>query len=93
MFIALQRINQLPAETQIFCAHEYTEANLRWSNSIYPNNKNIKEKLRQVISIRSKGMLTIPSTISEERRTNLFICAETTQDYAALRLAKDNWEG
>jgi hydroxyacylglutathione hydrolase len=38
MYRALQRLAALPDETLVCCAHEYTEANLRWATEQRPND-------------------------------------------------------
>ena len=48
MFDSLRRINTLPENTLIYCAHEYTESNLLWATSIQPDNKAIKHKINQL---------------------------------------------
>ncbi|AAP99606.1 MULTISPECIES: hydroxyacylglutathione hydrolase [Prochlorococcus] len=92
MFNSLSRINNLPKNTKIYCAHEYTEANLRWAKSIFPEDIYIEERLKEVILRKSKGFLSIPSKLSEERKTNLFIRASNQREFAQLRLHKDNWK-
>ncbi len=93
MFIALHKINSLPADTKIYCAHEYTEANLRWATSVSPEDLLIKKRLEDIIIKRRSGLLSLPSTISEERITNLFIRAKDVKEFASLRRSKDNWRG
>ncbi len=93
MYRALQRINKLPEDTQIYCAHEYTEDNLRWANSIFPKDLSIKERLEKVKKIRRNGHLTLPTNIAEERKSNLFIRAKTIEEFKRLRLNKDSWKG
>ncbi len=93
MFLSLRKLNSLPQTTKIFCAHEYTEANLSWANSLDPENKSIRERLAEVEELREKGLLSLPSTISQERSTNLFLMAKTAQELGKLRKNKDNWRG
>jgi len=92
MYKALGRLNSLPENTKIYCAHEYTEANLRWAETIRPNDLSIKKRLKEVTIKRGKGLLSIPSSIREERETNLFIRAKSIEEFAKLRLHKDNWK-
>lgn len=93
MYKALHRINALPVETEVYCAHEYTESNLKWASSIHPKDLAIKKRLTNVIQKRKLGCLSLPSTISEERETNLFIRAKSVEELSRLRLHKDNWQG
>ena len=91
MHKSLKRFSQLPSETRVYCAHEYTEENLRWASSLYPDDKQIKERFLYVSKLRQKGQLTLLSTISEEISTNLFLRAKTSQELARLRKHKDAW--
>jgi len=93
MFHSLSRINMLPGNTKVYCAHEYTEDNLKWAISLNPEDLSIKTRLKEVIRKRSKGLLTIPSTLSEERKSNLFIRSKNQEEFYKLRLHKDNWRG
>ena len=91
MFNSLNRLKSLPNDTKIFCAHEYTEDNLKWAKSIYPEDSNISSRLEKVINQRSKGLQSLPSTILEERKSNLFFLSKNSAEFAKLRLHKDNW--
>ncbi len=91
MFHSLEKINNLPKETKIYCAHEYTKENLIWANSIEPNNLNIKDRLNEVKQLRQKGLSTLPTSIEIERKTNLFLKASTPRELGKLRSNKDNW--
>ena len=91
MHRAMQRLATLPETTQVCCAHEYTEANLAWSVEQRPEDQAIAERYRTVQAMRSRGELTLPSSIGFERRTNLFMRAETAEDLAVLRSDKDHW--
>ena len=48
MYNSLKRINSLPKNTLIYCAHEYTKSNLLWALDLEPENQNIKNKLIEV---------------------------------------------
>ncbi len=92
MFKSLNRLKALPNDTKVYCAHEYTEDNLKWAKSIYPEDSNINSRLKEVISRRSKGLQSLPSTILEETKSNLFLIAKSAKEFAKLRLDKDNWK-
>ena len=93
MHLALQRFENLPDETLVHCAHEYTEANLRWAHALRPDDQAIAERLSSVSKLRRRGGLSLPSTMAEERRTNLFLKARSVQELRDLRLHKDSWRG
>ena len=61
----------LPGSTQVFCAHEYTEGNYKFLNSVDANT--CGRKFAEIQQIRAEGRPTIPSSISEELKYNLFM--------------------
>jgi hydroxyacylglutathione hydrolase len=77
----------------VWCAHEYTEANLRWAAAMAPDNVAIAARLADVRAMRQSGQPTIPSTLGQERLTNLFVQARNGRELAALRESKNNWRG
>jgi len=91
MFASLQKLAALPAETQVWCAHEYTQANLRWAAEQLPEDQAIAVRLAEVLDRRHQGLPTIPSSIGLERATNLFVRACNPGALAELRQSKDHW--
>ncbi|MFM7734039.1 MAG: hydroxyacylglutathione hydrolase [Cyanobium sp.] len=91
MWQALQRLAALPEGTRVWCAHEYTETNLRWAAERRPDDAAIARRLQQVRQRRAAGLATIPSTISLERATNLFVRAGDAVELAELRLSRNEW--
>ena len=91
-FESLNKLNSLPGNTKIYAAHEYTENNLKWALSIQSKDIFIIERLRAVQIKRQKGLPSLPSTISEERKTNLFLQAKNVEELTILRRHKDNWK-
>ena len=92
MFKSLDKLNSLPENTKIYSAHEYTENNLKWALEIEPKNISIVKRLKLVQNKRQKGMTSLPSTLSEERKTNLFLRAKDVEEFSILRSHKDNWK-
>ena len=91
MHRAMQRLAGLPDRTQVCCAHEYTESNLRWAVQQRPKSEEIASRYRDVVALRRRGELSLPSTIGAERRINLFLQAESAEQLAELRHHKDHW--
>ena len=92
MFESLNKLNSLPDNTKVYSAHEYTENNLKWALSLEPKNSSIIKRLKLIQNKLEKGIPSLPSTLSEERKTNLFLRAENIEDFAVLRRHKDNWK-
>jgi hydroxyacylglutathione hydrolase len=91
MHDSLQRLGALPGDTRIWCAHEYTEANLRWAAAECPEDQAIAARLAAVLTQRRRGEPTIPSTIACERTTNLFLRTHGAAELAQLRRRKEAW--
>ena len=92
MFESLYKLNSLPENTKIYSAHEYTENNLKWALTLESNNISILKRLKRVQDKRQKGIPSLPSTISEERKTNLFLRAKNVEEFTMLRRHKDSWK-
>lgn len=91
MFESIQKLNQFPANTRVFCAHEYTESNIRFARAYSPDSKNIEAREIEVRRIREQGLSTIPTTLGVERLSNLFINATNPIEFKQIRTAKDNF--
>ena len=76
MYQSLKKINALPDDTLICCAHEYTLANMKFSLSILPHDSFINEYYRKVNELRVKKQMTLPVILKNERRNNLFLRTE-----------------
>lgn len=93
MFTSLQRLAELPEDTKLYCAHEYTLSNARFAVHAEPENRAAADRLRQVEQMRLAGEITVPTTVAEERATNPFVRARDVQHFAELRSAKDGFRG
>jgi hydroxyacylglutathione hydrolase len=91
MFGSLQRLAQLPSETLVYCAHEYTLANARFAAHAFPDDAAIAARLAEVGAEREAGIATVPTTVAAERATNPFLRAADADGFAQLRLAKDRY--
>ena len=80
---ALSRFAALPADTNIYCAHEYTLSNLRFALAVDGENDALIARSFQAQTLRDSGIPTVPFTVGEERATNPFLRAGE----AALRAA------
>jgi hydroxyacylglutathione hydrolase len=85
------KLGALPDDTRIYCGHEYTVSNLRFAESLEPNNPAIATKLAWAQAARDKGEPTLPSTLREERMTNPFLRVAEKDVVAKVneRLAQD----
>jgi hydroxyacylglutathione hydrolase len=70
---AIDRLRQLPDDTRVWAAHEYTEGNLRFALTIEPENQALRDYAAQVKAMRSRGEPTVPTTIGREKAINPFL--------------------
>ena len=93
MFRNMQRLAELPDETRVYCAHEYTQSNGRFALVADPGNEAIKLRMAAVDQARAANEPTVPTTIGEERATNVFMRAASAAELGELRAAKDAFRG
>lgn len=93
MFGNMQRLADLPPETIVYCAHEYTASNARYAVTAEPDNRAIQDRLDEVTRQRAAGEATVPTTIAKELATNPFLRASSADQLAERRRAKDNFAG
>ena len=86
MWASLDKLRRLPAETRVFCGHEYTAANARFAVSIDPDNQALRRREREIAELRAQNRPTIPSTMGEERAANPFLRADDPALAAAVGL-------
>ena len=89
MNTSLNRLRDLPPETQVFCGHEYTAANLRFALTVEPANAAALDYQESVNRIRAAGDPSLPSTLSLEIKVNPFLRC----DKASVRLAAEAHAG
>ncbi|PZN32505.1 MAG: hydroxyacylglutathione hydrolase [Proteobacteria bacterium] len=88
MTASLGKLAALPEETRVYCAHEYTVSNLKFSLAVEPDNEDAAAYLRECEAKRARDQATVPSTIGRERKVNPFLrCREQSVKQAAERRA------
>ena len=91
MYRSLQRLSALPEDTRIYCAHEYTLSNALFAAHVRTGDEAISERLDQTRRLREVGQMTVPTTVAQERRTNVFVRANDVEEFARLRREKDSF--
>ena len=92
MWRSLQRLAAWPDETTVWCAHEYTAANARFTLSL-DDRPQMAARAAAVFAARERGQPTVPTTIGAEKAFNPFLRAADAADFAARRAAKDGFAG
>lgn len=70
---SLQLISALAKQTKIFCAHEYTQANLNFAAQVEPHNKAIQQRIIDTDALIMAGQPSLPSSLTLELNTNPFL--------------------
>jgi hydroxyacylglutathione hydrolase len=73
MQASLSRLAVLPAPTFVYCAHEYTAANLRFACAVEPDNAELLARCDRVAALRAQNQSSVPSTLADELATNPFL--------------------
>ena len=76
MWSSLLKLRALPDDTQFYCGHEYTDANIRFAKTIEPNNKALAVRADEVTKLLAAHKFTIPATIGAEKAANPFFRAD-----------------
>ena len=93
MYDNMAKLGALPDETMIYCAHEYTQSNGRYALVAEPENAALVARMVAVDAARARGEATVPTTIGLERATNPFMRANSVEQLAERRAAKDGFRG
>lgn len=70
---SLAKLRQLPGNTRVYCAHEYTQANLTFASLVEPDNAVLKSYLEKVKLMRQQDQVTLPSSLQLELAINPFL--------------------
>jgi hydroxyacylglutathione hydrolase len=87
MAASLAKLANLPGPTKVYCAHEYTMANLQFAAAVEPDNEALQLRLVSEAGKRSDNVPTVPSTIELEQATNPFLRANAPGIVASLEQA------
>lgn len=73
MYDSLQKLAALPANSQLYCTHEYTQSNLGFALAVEPDNQALVQRMQEVIQLREQGLISLPSSLELELATNPFL--------------------
>jgi hydroxyacylglutathione hydrolase len=97
---SLDKLRQLPRDTQVWCGHEYTVKNLDFARTVEPGNDTLAERHAQMARLRDEGHPTVPGRLEDELMTNPFLRFDApalaqgrgaVETFTAIRKAKDRF--
>jgi len=105
MVSSLRKLTALPADTKVYCGHEYTQSNARFALTVDPGNAELQARAKEIDALRAAGKPTLPTTIGRELATNPFLRwadpairkglgmenADDVAVFAEIRKRKDNF--
>jgi len=86
MFNSLNKLKNLPIDTKIYCGHEYTKKNLEFCLEYDLNNDCLRKKSNWINSKIESNSPTVPVSIDEEKKTNIFLRCNEPSIKNALNL-------
>ncbi len=100
MLSSLNKIKKLPKDTKIYCGHEYTYKNAEFCIAHDKENLDLKKKFKEIKSLISKNLPTIPTILEDELKSNIFLrCDENAlkiklnmeniEDYKVFKKVRD----
>jgi len=84
MWSSMQAIKAMPPETILYCAHEYTQANARFAETIETGNSALQAYVAEIDEKRARGERTVPMELARELATNPFLRADNPALQAAM---------
>lgn len=98
-FATLQLIKKLPPQTQIFCAHEYTETNAKFVQELMRLKKvpdafdaaHFTQYQNELNIKRSQRMPSVPLKLSQEMSSNPFLLSADVEQFAELRALRNHF--
>ena len=91
MYKSLNKLKDLPQDTKIYCGHEYTLQNSRFCIQHVPSNQNLINKILEIKKKINNGAPTVPSTLEDELKCNIFLRVNDVKSFSKLRDLKDNF--
>jgi hydroxyacylglutathione hydrolase len=85
MYRSLAKLAALPDDTAVYCAHEYTLANIAFARAVEPDNVALAERAKRDAKTRAAGRPTLPTSIGLEKATNPFLRSEAPAVIAAAQ--------
>lgn len=91
MYASLRRLKNLPDDTLVCPAHEYTLGNLAFAETVLDERSAVENQRVLAERLRAKKLPTVPTTLALEKRINPFLLVENLTKFETWRKAKDRF--
>ena len=78
MFESLQKINELPNNTTVYCGHEYTIQNYNFLKSVFKNNNVLIDYKKTIDQKLESNKCSVPFNLGEEKIVNPFLVSNVS---------------
>ena len=82
MFNSLNKIKELPKDTEIYCGHEYTLQNSNFCIANDSKNFKLKDKIIKIKEKLKNGLPTMPTILSDELECNIFLKTKDLKSFS-----------
>ncbi|QPT39563.1 Hydroxyacylglutathione hydrolase [Oligella ureolytica] len=95
MLQSVDKLGEMPHNTLVCCAHEYTLSNIDWALAVEPDNSELQKWSHRARDLRAQNLPTLPTTMAQEQATNPFLrvrepsVIKAAQSYAGTELGED----
>ena len=89
MLKSLNKIKKLPEDTMIYCGHEYTYKNAEFCIKYDSDNIDLKNKFEKIKRLRSSNLPTVPSSLKDELKSNIFLRCDKNDVKIKLNMKND----
>ena len=86
LWSSLSRLRELPDDTRVYCAHEYTLSNAAFALTLESGNEALQQRAAAVRQARERGQPTVPFLLGEDKATNPFLRADVSAVQRAVGL-------
>jgi hydroxyacylglutathione hydrolase len=86
MLDSIDKLRQLPDNTRVWCAHEYTLNNLKFALTVDKDNSQLQTRYQEVKQARNQEIPTVPSLLGVEKQTNPFLRWDTPALQATAKI-------
>jgi hydroxyacylglutathione hydrolase len=87
MWQSLVKLRDLPNDTDVYCGHEYTAANIKFARTVEPHNEVLAAREAEANQEIAAGKPTIPVILGEEKLANPFLRADVPEVAAGIGMA------
>ncbi len=89
MHESFNKIKVLPDDVQVYCGHEYTVMGAKFGLKYAPENTDIAARYATIKKLRAHKKPTVPALLGDEKKTNLFMMAQSAAEFVDLRAKRD----